>query len=133
MPEFMFYILCGLIPCGIIAAICFIVAKKDGAKLEDLLSNVSDDDRAKLRSQPYNKKDGKMYITEGLIADIKEENGKASVFLLFYNAPRNEYYDQKAKLTSDELKSKGLSKGAFVPCLMKFDAQYQIFEFKKLA
>lgn len=130
--TFLGYLLAALVPCAVIVVLCFIFLKRDNAKLEDLLQNVSDEDKERLKNMPYTKKDGLMYVTDGLVADIREDKGKANVYLLFYNSPRGEFYDQKAKLSSDELRSRGISKGGFIPCLMKFDGEYQIFGFKKI-
>ena len=132
MSEIFIYILCGVIPCALIVIIAVFVTKKDNAKLEDLMKNVPEDAQNRLRSEPYSQQNGKMYTTNGFVADIREEKGRAVVYLIFYNTPREQFYDQRAKMSSDELKAKGIQKNTFIPCLMKHDAEYHIFEFKKL-
>ena len=65
-----------------------------------------------------------MYTTRGYVADIAEDGSKAKVFIIFYNTPRGEFYNQTAKMSTEELQEKGIQSGTFVPCLMKLKLAY---------
>ena len=134
LGELLLYLLFGVIICGIFAAIVFFIAKKDGAKLEDLLAGVPEDKLELLKAEEYQPMDGNgiKCATRGLIAAIDSDDKKAKIHLLFFNSPRQEFYDQTAKISAAEAKGKGFKQFDMVPCEMKYDKEMHIHEFKKL-
>ena len=132
--EKIVYILIAMIPIGILTVICMAVAKKENAKLEDLLATMSPEELERLKGQNYSEanESKKLYETMGLVAAVKENGTKSVVHLLFYNAPRDEIYSQDKKVDSADITAKGIAKGAFIPCIMKLDEEYQIFVLKEI-
>lgn len=132
--ELLLYLLAGVVICGIFAAVVFFIAKKDGAKLEDLLSEVPEDKLELLKAEEYQPMDsnGIKCATRGLVAKITSDEKKATIHLIFYNEPRQEFYDQTAKISAAEAKGKGFQQFDMVPCEMKYDKETHIHEFKKI-
>ena len=132
--EKIVYLLFALIPIGIITVIIFIVSKKENAKLEDLLSNMSPEDLAELKNKQYSEIDGNKKLSEtmGLVASVTDKGAKSMIKILFYNVPRDEIYSVDKKISSEDIASKGIRKGAFIPCIMKFDEEYQIHYLKEI-
>ena len=127
-------IIIGLVPVAIIAVIVYFVAKKDTAKLDDLLAAMSEDEKQQLREQEYIKSNlgKKMYETKGYVAQIEDLGERSKVHILFYNEPRQDFYDQPTKVNNSDLEPKGIRYGAFVDCNMKYDEEYKIYQFKGL-
>ena len=128
------YVPWALIPCAIMFVVFYFVSKRDNANSEELMKKVPEEARHQIKAERYRPTEGRnMYTTRGYVADISEDGSKAKVFIIFYNTPRGEFYNQTAKMSTEELQEKGIQSGTFVPCLMKLDEEYQIYGFKKLA
>ena len=129
------YLPWAMIPCAILFIVFYFFAKKENANLEELMTKVSEEAKYQIKKELYlPSKEGKnLYTTKGYVADITDNGSKAKAFIIFHNTPINEFYSQTAKLSSEELKEKGIEAGKFVPCIMKLDEEYQIYGFKKLA
>ncbi len=129
------YLPWAMIPCAILFIVFYFFAKKENANLEELMTKVSEEAKYQIKKELYlPSKEGKnLYTTKGYVADITDNGSKAKAFIIFHNTPRNEFYSQTAKLSSEELKEKGIEAGKFVLCIMKLDEEYQIYGFKKLA
>lgn len=127
-------ILIGLVVIAIFCVIAFNIAKKDNANLDALLAAVPDELKEALKSEPYQPMDNKgvMYSTRGLVASVETNDNKAKVHLIFYNNARNEFYDQTAKMTAEELNAKGYKAFDMIPCQMKYDKEMYIHYFKKI-
>ena len=98
-----------------------------------MLETVNDEEKERLKKETFEKEEkGKLYVTNGLVADIKEKGEKATVYFMFYNGARDEFYNQPIGVKTSELSDKGITKGAFVPCLMKFDEDYESYELKRI-
>ncbi len=128
-------ILVALVVIGIFCIVAFRISKKDNANLEAMLAAIPDEMKEALKSEPYQPMDNKgvMFTTRGIAAAIDDNEGKVKLHLIFYNQPRDEFYDQTAKMSSDELKAKGYKALDMIPCQMKYDKEMYIHEFKKLA
>lgn len=127
-------ILIALVVIGIFCIVAVKIARKDSANLDALLASVPDELKEALKSEPYQPMDNKgvMFSTRGLAASIETNEGKAKIHLLFYNDARNEFYDQTAKMTAEELNAKGYKALDMIPCQMKYDKEMYIHEFKKI-
>ena len=132
--ELLLYLLIGVVICLVFAAVVFFISKKDGAKLEDLLSGIPEDKLELLKAEEYQPMDSKgvKCATRGLIAAMESNDKKATIHLIFFNAPRQEFYDQTAKIPAAEAKGKGFKQFDMVPCEMKYDKEMHIHEFKKI-
>lgn len=119
---------------AVFVVICFIIAKKDRNSLDDILKKIPEENKELLKAQPYQQQDSKgvKFNTLGLVADIKENGDKATLTLLFYNEPRDEFYSQTTKLKTTEVHEKGYKPLDMLPCEMKYDAEYHVHNFKKL-
>ena len=127
-------IIIGLVPVTILAVVVYFAAKKDSAKLEDMLAEMSEDKKQQLRDQEYVKSilGKKMYETKGYVAQIQDLGERSKVHILFYNELRRDFYDQPTKVNNSDLEPKGISIGAFIDCNMKYDEEYQIYQFKSI-
>ena len=132
--ELVGYLVFALILCGVLAVVILVVAKKDNAKLEDLLANTPEDKKEALKAEEYQPMDSKgiKCATRGLLVAIDTKDDKSKLQLLFYNDPRGEFYNQPAKIRTSELNGKGYKLYDFVPCEMKYDKEMHIHMFKKL-
>jgi len=119
---------------AVFVAICFVIAKREKNSLDDILKKIPEENKSLLKAQPYQQQDSKgvKFNTLGLVADIKENGDKATLTLLFYNEPRDEFYSQTTKLKTTEVHEKGYKPLDMLPCEMKYDAEYHIHNFKKL-
>ena len=127
-------ILIGLVVIAIFCVIAFNIAKKDNANLDALLAAVPEELKEALKSEPYQPMDNKgvMFSTRGLVASVETNDGKAKLHLLFYNAARDEIYDQTAKMSVGDLNAKGYKALDMIPCQMKYDKEMYIHYFKKI-
>ena len=125
------YLIPGLIVCGILFVVFYFWAKKENAQTEDLLKMVSDEDKETLKTKDY-VPSGKLHETEGLVASVTEKGDKTLVNILFYNAPRDEIYNQPTKVATKDVAAKGIKQGAFIPCIMKFDKDFQVYSLKSV-
>ena len=127
-------IIIGLVPVTILAVVVYFAAKKDSAKLEDMLAEMSEDKKQQLRDQEYVKSilGKKMYETKGYVAQIQDLGERSKVHILFYNELRRDFYDQPTKVNNSDLEPKGIRTGAFIDCNMKYDEEYQIYQFKSI-
>lgn len=132
--EMVGYLIFALILCGVLAVVILVIAKKDNAKLEDLLEKVSDEQKEQLKAEEYQPMDSKgiKCATKGLVVAITEKGEKAHLEILFYNEPRDTFYNQQAKIRTSELKGKGYKLFDFIPCEMKYDKEMHIHMFKKI-
>jgi len=127
-------IVVALAVCGIFAGVCFVIAKKDKTKLEDLLATVPAEKQEALKAENYQPLDGAgiKCATRGLLAAIDTKGDMSTVRLIFYNETRDAFYDQTTKIRTSELNGKGYKLFDMVPCQMKYDKEYHIHEFKKI-
>ena len=132
--EKIVYLLIVMVPIAIFAVIILMASKKENAKFEDLLATMSPEDLAELKNKGYSEVDGNKKLSEtmGLVATVSDKGAKSVVKILFYNAPRDEIYGVDKKIDSADIAAKGIKKGAFIPCIMKFDEEYQIHNLKEI-
>ena len=132
--EFLIMLVIVLAVLGVFVAIIFVIAKKDNANLEELLSSVPEDLKEALKVEPYQPLDGAgiKCATRGLIGAIDTKGESTKVRLIFYNESRDGFYDQTAKISTSELNGKGFKLHDMLPCQMKYDKEYHIHEFKKI-
>lgn len=132
--EVVGYLVFALVLCGVLAVVIFLIAKKDNAKLEDLLANTPEDKKDALKSEEYQPLDSKgiKCATRGLVVAVDTKGEKTNLQLLFYNAPRGEFYNQPAKIRTSEFNGKGYKLFELVPCEMKYDKEMHIHMFKKI-
>ena len=127
-------IVVALAVCGIFAGVCFVIAKKDKTKLEDLLATIPAEKQEALKVENYQPLDGAgiKCATRGLLAAIDTKGETSTVRLIFYNETRDAFYDQTTKIRTSELNGKGYKLFDMIPCQMKYDKEYHIHEFKKI-
>ncbi|MBQ9490781.1 MAG: hypothetical protein IKO41_03785 [Lachnospiraceae bacterium] len=127
-------IVVALAVCGIFAGVCFVIAKKDKTKLEDLLATIPAEKQEALKAENYQPLDGAgiKCATRGLLAAIDTKGETSTVRLIFYNETRDAFYDQTTKIRTSELNGKGYKLFDMIPCQMKYDKEYHIHEFKKI-
>ena len=132
--ELVGYLVFALILCAVLAVVILVIAKKDNAKLDDLLASTPEDKKEALKAEEYQPLDSKgiKCATRGLLVAIQSNGDKSSLQLLFYNAPRDSFYNQPAKIRTSELNGKGYKMYDFVPCEMKYDKEMHIHMFKKI-
>ncbi len=132
--EFLLYMGVALVIVGIFAAVIFVIAKKSGTKLEELLATIPEEKQEQLKAEVYQPLDGAgiKCATRGLLAAIDTKGEKSTVRLIFYNEARDAFYDQTTKIRTSELIGKGFQLYDMVPCQMKYDKEYHIHEFKKI-
>ena len=123
----------GVIVCGVFAFVALKIAKKDGARLEDLLKTIPEETKQQIMDMEYTEADKKgFYNTNAYVAKVKEDGDKVSASILFFAAEHGDFYDRKVKLSKAEADAKGIQEGAFVPALMKYDKEMHFFDYKKL-
>ena len=127
-------LLIGLVVCGILAVVVFVIAKKDNTKLEELLAQIPAEKQEELKAENYQPLDGAgiKCATRGLLAAIDTKGDMSTVRLVFYNEARDAFYDQTTKIRTSELNGKGFKLYDMIPCQMKYDKEYHIHEFKKI-
>ncbi len=127
-------IIIGLVPIVILSVIVYFASRKDSARLEDMLADMSEMQKQQLIAQEYVKSDlgKKMYETKGYVARINDLGERSTVHILFYNEPRQDFYDHPIKVNNCDLEPKGIKIGAFIDCKMKYDEEYKIYQFKGL-
>ena len=132
--ELVGYLVFALILCAVLAVVILVIAKKDNAKLDDLLASTPEDKKEALKAEEYQPLDSKgiKCATRGLLVAIHSNGDKSNLQLLFYNAPRDSFYNQPAKIRTSELNGKGYKMYDFVPCEMKYDKEMHIHMFKKI-
>ena len=134
ISELLLYLGVGVVICAIFAAVVFVIAKKDNAKLEDLLAAIPEDKKEALKAEQYQPLDGSgiKCATRGLLAAVETNGEKSKMRLVFYNQARDAFYDHTAKIRTSEMNGKGYKLYDMVPCEMKYDKEMYIHEFKKL-
>ena len=103
-------IIIGLVPIVILSVIVYFVSRKDSARLEDMLADMSEMQKQQLIAQEYVKSDlgKKMYETKGYVARINDLGERSTVHILFYNEPRQDFYDHPIKVNNCDLEPKGI-------------------------
>ena len=125
--------LAGLIVAVIAIAIFVVVAmkiaKRDGANLEAILSNVPEETKQQIINAGFTETDKKdFYTTNAYIFQVNEDGDKVTAIALFYAPEHGEFYDRKIKMSKADAQAKGVQAGAFVPALMKYDKEMHYFD-----
>ena len=132
-PGSLIGIVVGVAICAVLAVVFITLGKKETAKVDAMLANLSDEQKNMIKNQSYAQADGKdMYTTNAYIVTTIDEGEKLKAVLLFYFKEHQEFYTRNAKLTKQDAAAKGIAPGAFVPALMKYDKDMHYFDFKKL-
>ena len=123
----------GVIVCAVFAFVALKIAKKDGARIEDLLRKLPEETKQQIMDMEYAETDKKgFYNTNAYVAQVTEDGDKVCASILFYASEHGDFYDRKVKLSKAEADAKGIKEGAFVPALMKYDKEMHFFDYKKL-
>ncbi|MBR6478420.1 MAG: hypothetical protein IKS85_08225 [Lachnospiraceae bacterium] len=132
--EFLLYLAIALVICGVFAAVCFVIAKKDNASLSDLLATIPEEAKEALKIENYQPMDGNgiKCATRGLAGAITTKGESSKIRLIFYNEARDAFYDCTAKIRTSELNGRGYKLYDMIPCEMKYDREMHIHDFKRI-
>ena len=123
----------GIIVIAVFVFVALKIAKKDGANLDAILANVSEETKQQIINAGFAETDKKdFYTTKAYIFQVNEDGDKVTAIALFYATEHGEFYDRKIKLSKADAQAKGVQAGAFVPALMKYDKEMHYFDYKKL-
>lgn len=119
---------------GIFTIVVFVIAKKSGQKLEELLADIPEELQEQLKVENFQPMDGAgiKCATRGLVGAVDTKGETTKVRLVFYNAARDAFYDTTTKIRTSEFVGKGYKLHDMIPCEMKYDKEYHIHEFRKI-
>lgn len=89
--DYILYLLVAGVVCGVFGGVIYVLAKKDSAKDEERVKNLTKEQVETLTNTPYQAVDGlpNAVLVHGLILEIpKVTNSKAELVIMYYN----EYY-----------------------------------------
>ena len=134
LGDMLIGIVVAVIICGIFAAVVFVIAKKSGTKLEELIATIPEELQETLKAEKFQPMDGAgiKCATRGLVGAIETKGETSKVRLIFYNEARDAFYDTTTKIRTSELNGKGYKLHDMIPCEMKYDKEYHIHEFRKV-
>ena len=119
---------------AIFAIVVFILAKKEGNSLKDILAKVPEDRKNQLKQCTFVESDKRnLHFSDGLVADVIENGDKVEVILLFYVERLDDYFFRKVKLSKTECTKKNIMKLNFIKCYMKYDKEMEYYDFKSIA
>ena len=122
----------GVVVCGIIAAICFKVAKKSAGELKTLLESMTDEEKNLVKNQTFAKSTAKdMFTSNVFIAAVNEEKDKLIATILYFDANRGEFFYKDIKAKKKDAVAPNLVRGNFVPAMLKYDKDMCYYDFKK--
>ena len=114
------YVIVGLILGAFIGGVIFFI-KKENKKLEEMISNLSDEQKNKLALTDVKFVEGKNdeWIQEGMIGEMRDKGNKFAIKVLWHNKViQNATYDQlqygDTSLSKDDVERNGLKVGDFV-------------------
>ncbi len=123
----------GVVICAVLAVVFITLGKKENAKVESLLANLSEEQKNMIRNQSFSQAEGKnMYTSNAFVVNTTNEGEKVKAVLMFYTKEHQNFYIRDVKLDQNVAAAKGIVPGAFVPALMKYDKDMHYFDFKKL-
>jgi len=119
---------------GIFTIVVFVIAKKSGQKLEELLADIPEELQEQLKVENFQPMDGAgiKCATRGLVGAVDTKGETTKVRLVFYNSARDAFYDTTTKIRTSEFVGKGYKLHDMIPCEMKYDKEYHIHEFRKI-
>lgn len=125
--------LCGVIFCAILAVVGYFVTKKDKSRIDDYLSQMTEEEKNLVQNQTFTATDKKnMFTSNAFVVKAEEVNGKIEAVLIFYMENHQSYYDRNVKIAASDPLAANLKKGNFVPVLMKWDKDMYYYDYKKL-
>lgn len=123
----------GVVVCAIIAIAGYFITKKDKSRIDDYLSQMTDEEKNQVQNQTFASTDKKnMFTSNAFVVKADEVEGKIEAVLIFYMENHTAYYDRKVKVAATDPLAANLKKGNFVPVLMKWDKDMYYYDFKKL-
>lgn len=130
----MAYVIGGAI-LGIFVAVVVVLAKKEGKKLEEMISQTTEEQRNKLALTEVNFVEGKdnEWIQDGMIAEMTTKGNKVALKILWHNkVMRNNEYDQitfgDTSVSLADAEKHGLQVGSFVKVKIAPESTIKCFE-----
>lgn len=111
----------GVLVVGALIGLIVFFLKKENNKLEEMISNLSDEQKNKLALTDVKFVEGKNdeWIQEGMIGEMRDKGNKFAIKVLWHNKViQNATYDQlqygDTSLSKDDVEKNGLQVGDFV-------------------
>ncbi len=128
------YVIIGAIV-GVFAAVIIVLAKKERKKLEEMISQTTEEQRNKLALTEVNFVDGKdnEWIQDGMIAEMTTKGNKVALKILWHNKViQNNDYDQitfgDTSVSLSDAEKYGLQVGSFVKVKIAPESTIKCFE-----
>lgn len=130
----MAYVIGGAI-LGVFVAVVVVLAKKEGKKLEEMISHTTEEQRNKLALTEVNFVEGKNneWIQDGMIAEMTTKGNKVALKILWHNkVMQNNDYDQitfgDTSVSLADAEKHGLQVGSFVKVKIAPESTIKCFE-----